>query len=157
MEKIKKFLYLIFVILYSCEFVSIFAFGFIFIFYKQYLNFVVLKVNFNADLIKYLILLPISIFIWILKEVKDVVVLEKDNIKFLVNWPNYWKFKIHLLVSIIYGFIFIVFSTIPWVRKENISDALGLALFFEGLLGMIIVASSIYFAQISLKEIFNKD
>lgn len=113
------------------------------------------SLNINLDIIKYLALLPVGVFVWIVKETKELMFAEKENTKQFVNWPEYWRYKIHVYVSLIFGAIFSVISIIPWILKAGISDGKGLILFSCGIIGILIVATTVFFAQLSIKEIFN--
>lgn len=155
--KNSKLFYFIFVFIFSYEFLFSLILFVIYLFFKAEINAAISAVKFNTDLIKYLIVLPVGVFAWVLKEVKDIVVAEKDNIKVLINWPDYWRLKCHLQVSILYGVIFCCASIAPWLRDQAIYDAFGIVVFLNSLLGILIVATSVYFAQISLKEEFNRD
>lgn len=113
--------------------------------------------NINEELVKYLILLPIGLIGWIVKEAKDLVFADAENAKQLINWPDYWKLKVHIYVGLIFAVVFFIISAIPWLSKNGISNGKGLVLFIAGLMGTVWVAASIYFAQISVKEIFHTD
>lgn len=113
------------------------------------------ELTFNVEIIKYLALLPFGIFIWIAKESKELMFAEKENTKLLVNWPDYWRFKTHIYVTLIFALIFVVTSNIPWFLKAGISDGKGLILFFFSIIGILIVAIHVFFAQLKVKEIFN--
>lgn len=108
--------------------------------------------NINEEIVKYLMLLPMAICAWTIKEAKDLVFSE---VKQLVNWPDYWRIKIHIYTCFFYAAIFFSMSVIPWLSKTGISDGRGLILFSSGVAGCMWVAGSIYFAQMSVKEIIN--
>lgn len=111
----------------------------------------------NEEVLKYLLFLPISFFVWIVKEAKDMVVSEKEHLKILVNWPDYWKFKIHVNVSLFYALIFLLVSALPWFGFISPRGVVSLFLFVTGLVGEFIVSACIYFSQIALKEAFSRD
>jgi hypothetical protein len=115
------------------------------------------SLDINNELIKYLILFPVGVFAWMLKEGKDLLFGDVDYTKKLVNWPGYWKLKVHIYVALFYGFLFCMVSATPWFFKKNISEGIGLLLFATGILGCLWSAASIYFAQMSMKEIFNRE
>ena len=115
------------------------------------------SLDINEEIVKFLILLPIALFAWIIKESKELIFSEKDHTKQLVNWPDYWRLKIHIYVSFLFSVIFCITSIIPWLSKTGISNGIGLILFTAGVVGCLWVAGSIYFAQMSVKEIFNTE
>jgi hypothetical protein len=112
--------------------------------------------NINQELAKYSVLLPISLFVWIAKEAKDLVFSNQSHAETLVNWPEYWALKVHIIVSLAYALVFCLLSAVPWLSKSGISDGPGLILFASGLTGILCVAASVYLAQMSIKEILTQ-
>ncbi|HWU99443.1 MAG TPA: hypothetical protein VN114_13095, partial [Oxalicibacterium sp.] len=107
----------------------------------------------NEELTKYLMLLPFGLAYWIVKEAKELIFSEKNHAEQLVHWPEYWKLKIHIYVSFLFGFIFVLISLLPWLSVSGLTEVKSLLIFIGGVVGMLWVAGSIYFAQISVKEI----
>lgn len=150
-----RFLYYIRVTIISLETIILLSAWALFHSQKTEISLFAQAININTDIIKYLILLPIVIYGWVIKEARDLITSEKDNIKILVNWPDYWKLKAHIHSSLAFGLFFCITSLTPWIYKPGISDGFGITLFTTSLLGNITVAGSIYFAQITIKEILN--
>ncbi|RAM61293.1 hypothetical protein [Herbaspirillum rubrisubalbicans] len=106
-----------------------------------------------SEIGKYFILLPGAVIVWLLKEGKDFLGSDKK----LMNWPDYWKLKTHVFTAYIYAVIFFVMAIIPEITKIGIASGLGLTLFTSGLIGCLWAAASVYFAQITAKEILSQE
>lgn len=107
----------------------------------------------NDEVLKYLMLLPTALAVWVFNEVRGLLQEDKDTIKILVKWPDYWRLKVHVWVSLIYAVIFSCISLIPWVAKSGISTDSGMLLFIASIVGQLSLAISVYVARIALKEI----
>lgn len=107
----------------------------------------------NEELIKWAILLPITLFAWCANEGRDLIFSNPEHSKILVNWPDYWKLKQHVVASLIFLIIFCALSGLPWLSKSGITTGTGLIFFTAGCIGCIIVAAQLYAAKISINEI----
>lgn len=110
----------------------------------------------NEDLVQYLIFLPLGLIGWIAKEAKDLIFADAEHAKQLVNWPDYWRLKVTIVIAFAFAVVFLLMAAIPWLSKSGISTGNGLVLFVAGIVGTVTVATSVYFAHISVKEIFHK-
>lgn len=111
----------------------------------------------NEELMKFAMLLPVTLFVWCANEAHGLIFANPDHSKILVNWPDYWKLKQHVVASLIFLLIFCFLSSLPWLSKSGISTGLGLILFTSGCVGCILVASQIYSAKMSINEIMYSD
>ncbi len=107
----------------------------------------------NDEVLKYLMLLPTALAVWVFNEVRGLLQEDKDTIQLLVKWPDYWKLKVHAWVSLIYAVVFACMSLLPWVAKSGISTGSGMLLFVTSIIGQLSLAISVYVARITLKEI----
>jgi hypothetical protein len=107
----------------------------------------------NDEALKYLMLLPAVLAAWIFNEARVLLQDDSNTFKVLVRWPDYWKLKSHLWVSLFYAVFFASLSLLPWVVKSGISSAGGLLIFTVSILGQLTVAISVYLARISVKEV----
>jgi hypothetical protein len=107
----------------------------------------------NDEVLKYLMLLPTALAVWVFNEVRGLLQEDKDTIQLLVKWPDYWRLKVHAWVSLIYAVVFACMSLLPWVAKSGISTGSGMLLFVTSIIGQLSLAISVYVARITLKEI----
>ncbi|UVM06044.1 hypothetical protein [Pseudomonas laurylsulfatiphila] len=107
----------------------------------------------NDEMLKYLMLLPAALAVWVFNEVRGLLQEDKDTIQILVNWPDYWKLKTHAWVSLMYAVVFACMSLLPWVVKSGIGTGSGMLLFVISIVGQLALAISVYLARISLQEI----
>lgn len=107
----------------------------------------------NEELIKWAILLPVTLFVWCANEGRDLIFSNPDHSKILVNWPDYWKLKQHVVASLTFSLIFCLLSGFPWLSKSGIATGLGLIFFVAGCVGCMMVAAQLYVAKMTINEI----
>lgn len=106
----------------------------------------------DSEMLKYLMFLPTGLAVWIFNEVRVLLQEDKETIRILTEWEDYWRLKVHTWLSLFYALVFAVLSLLPWVFKGGISTGIGLLLFIASIVGQSSLAVSIYTARIGLKE-----
>ena len=151
-----KDLYALRIAVVSLEFLVVLV-GAVLYFYVPHL-FVELKdmLAVEAEMMKWLALLPLTLMCWILKEVRDFIRDDKESEAILVSWDGYWKLKCHLYVSVVYGVIFAVLAIASSLKTLSEESVLGLACYLVATVGTIIVGGSLYFAKMELREAMAK-
>lgn len=114
------------------------------------------SISSENEVAKWLILLPFGVLLWNLKEARIVMGLNEKQAQVIAKWKFYWKLKQHVIVSVMYAVLFVIFSISPWIFFNGVKSEFGIYTFFIGLFGQIIVASSIYFAKMNICETLNK-
>lgn len=148
-----QYIYWLRVILISME-ALVLLLGFLaWIYLGPQLDYFASSLALNDEVLKYLMLLPTVLAIWVFNETRGLLQEDTETIQLLVRWPDYWQLKIHAWVSLIYAVVFSCMSLIPWVVKSGISSGGGMLLFLISIVGQLSLAISIYVARISLKEI----
>jgi hypothetical protein len=152
----RKLFYFLRVFFISFEFLLLLA-GSVFYFNMENLidNFVLL-LPFNSEFAKWLILVPPSLFVWIFMEVKSLLAGDKETIRALAGWCDYWMLKTHTSINLIYSFIFLFFSIAPASVDEWFKNIRFVVVFVIGFLGLLISARDIYFANIRVKELVGR-
>lgn len=107
----------------------------------------------NDEVLKYLMLLPAALAVWVINEARVLLQEDKETVRILTDWPDYWKLKTHTWVSLGYAVVFAFISLIPWVIKSGISTGIGMLLFLASIMGQLCLAISVYAARIRVKEI----
>lgn len=148
-----RFLYFLKILFVSFEFLLILSMVFIIKYFDQHLDDFSENIIINDDLLKWTILLPISLFIWCSKEGYGLIFSNYNTGKILVNWPDYWKLKQHIVVSLMFSILFCLIAAYPWVTSYNIKTGVGLTSFLFGCLGGLVVAIHLYFAKMTINEI----
>lgn len=147
-----KMLYFFRVFIISIEFLAIIAGVLIYLCIKDLQYFKALKLNLHDDALKYVVLLPLSLGAWVLKDSRSMLYIDKDTTRIVTLWPNYWQFKIHVFVSIIYSVIFFASSLVSWMLFGVIDFFIPAYIFLSSLIGQSVVAASIYFAKTTYLE-----
>lgn len=106
----------------------------------------------NEELLKFLILLPVGLLVWISSEIRSLLYEDKETTRLLMGLPDYQRLKMHVWVSLAYALTFTVVSLAPWVAGSGVTTAWGLLLFVGSALGQLTVASSVYLARLRIKE-----
>lgn len=107
----------------------------------------------NDEFSKYLMLMPTALAVWIFNETRVLLQEDKETIRILTDWEDYWKLKAHTWVSVGYAVVFSVISLVPWAVKSGINTGTGLLLFTASIVGQLSLAISVYAARIRVKEI----
>lgn len=148
-----RILYFLRVLLISTEFLIIAVSWLLAVYALDAVGKFSLSMDFNPDLVKFLMIIPAGAVVWIANETRLLLQDDKDTTRLLVRWPDYWKLKAHTNVCMVYAVFFCVVSIIPWASKSGLSTGSGLIFFVCGFVGQLAVVYSIYSARIRLKEI----
>jgi hypothetical protein len=100
-------------------------------------------------------LVPFGLAVWVANELRQLLQEDKGTTRFLMGWPDYWKLKLHLWVSLIYAVVFVCMSIAPWVVQAGISTGIGLLLFLTSIVGQITLSASVYAARLRVKELLS--
>lgn len=119
------------------------------------LNHLAITIKLNDDILKYLMLVPVGLAVWVANELRQLLIEDKGTTRFLMGWPDYWKLKLHLWVSLIYAVVFVCMSIAPWVVQVGISTGIGLLLFLTSIVGQITLSASVYAARLRVKELLS--
>lgn len=117
------------------------------------IEFIATSISLNDEVLRNLMLMPTALAVWIINEVRVLLQEDKETIRILTDWDDYWKLKAHIWVSLGYAVVFVLMSLIPWVAKSGISTGTGLLLFAASIIGQLVLAISVYAARIRVKEI----
>lgn len=80
----------------------------------------------NDEVLKYLMMLPTAMGVWIINESRLLLQQDDQTIRILTAWPDYSKLKIHASVGLAYALVFTGISFIPWMAKAGISTETGM-------------------------------
>lgn len=109
----------------------------------------------NDEVMKTILLLPLVLSAWIINELRQLLIEDKDTTKILTAWPDYWRLKAHVHTSLIYMVIFAILSLLPWGIEDGLKSGTGLIIFATSLLGQLILALNVYNARIRIREIIS--
>jgi len=148
-------LYFFRVLLISVEALLIGVSGLVWYHFSADLNHLATTIKLNDDILKYLMLVPFGLAVWVANELRQLLQEDKSTTRFLMGWPDYWKLKLHLWVSLIYAVVFVCMSIAPWVVQAGISTGIGLVLFLTSIVGQIALSASVYAARLRVKELLS--
>lgn len=148
-------LYFFRVLLISVETFLIGVSGLVWYHFSAYLNHLATTIKLNDDILKYLMLVPVGLAVWVANELRQLLQEDKGTTRFLMGWPDYWKLKLHLWVSLIYAVVFVCMSIAPWLVQAGISTGIGLLLFLTSIVGQITLSASVYAARLRVKELLS--
>lgn len=121
--------------------------------FSSELNSVANELSFSEDFLKYIFVVPFSIWVWIFSESRHLLQEDKESTRVLTEWSDYSLLKIHVWVALIYSTLFAVISAIPWAMKSGVGSGAGLLLLLTGVTGQFIVAATVYTARIKVREL----
>lgn len=146
-------LYIIRVVLVSVEALVLVGTWLAFLYFKSEFDFLAKSFSLHDEVLKYLILMPIALAVWIINEARVLLQEDGQTVRILTAWEGYWKLKIHTWVSFGYAVLFAFISLMPWVAKSGIGTGTGFLLFLASIVGQFSLAISVYAARIRVKEI----
>lgn len=148
-------LYFFRVLLISAEVFLISVSGLVWYHFSADLNHLAATIKLNDDILKYLMLVPVGLAVWVANELRQLLQEDKGTTRFLLGWPDYWKLKLHLWISLVYAVAFVCMSIAPWVVQAGISTGIGLLLFLTSIVGQITLSASVYAARLRVKELLS--
>lgn len=146
-------LYLLRVVLVSVEALVLVSTWLVFSCFLREFESLAASLSFNDEVLKYLMLMPAALAVWIINETRVLLQEDKETVRILTAWEGYWKLKAHTWASLGYAVVFAFMSLIPWVAKSGIGTGTGLLLFVASIFGQLSLAIGVYAARIRVKEI----
>lgn len=146
-------LYLFRVVLVSVEALVLAGTWLAFLYFGSEFESLSTSLSLNDEVLKYLMLMPAALAVWIINETRVLLQEDKETVRILTDWEDYWKLKAHTWASLGYAVVFAFMSLIPWAAKSGIGAGIGLLLFVASIAGQLSLAISVYAARIRVKEI----
>lgn len=146
-------LYLLRVVLISMEALVLAGTWLAFFYFVSELDSLATSLSLNDEVLKYMMLMPTALAVWIINETRVLLQEDKETVRILTDWGDYWKLKAHTWASLGYAVVFAFMSLIPWVSKSGIGTGTGLLLFMASIAGQLSLAISVYAARIRVQEI----
>lgn len=146
-------LYLLQVVLVSVEALILACAWLAFSYFGTEFESLATSLSLNDEVLKFLMLMPTALAAWIINETRVLLQDDKETVRILTDWADYWRLKIHTWVSLGYAVVFAFISLIPWASRSGIGTGTGLLLFTASILGQLSLAISVYAARIRVKEI----
>lgn len=137
----------------SFEALVILTAGMLWLVFKPELDSLANTLSLNEEFLKYMLVAPVGVGMWVVNESRLLLQEDKESIRVLTEWPDYSLLKVHVWVGLIYCFIFVAISVVPWAAKFGVSNGVGLLLFLTAIAGQFIVAASVYAARIKVREL----
>ena len=146
-------LYLLRIVLVSVETLVLAGTWLAFSYFLSGFDSLATSLSLNDDVLKYLMLMPAALAVWTINETRVLLQEDKETVRILTNWEDYWKLKAHTWASLVYAVVFAFMSLIPWAAKSGIGTGSGLLLFVASIVGQLSLAIGVYAARIRVKEI----
>lgn len=147
-----RFIYALRVVFFSFEALVIFVSWLVFVYLNYELQALSFLLSLNNDVVKFIAFIPMAIAVWVLREIRLLLQNDKDTVRILTAWPDYWKLKMHAWVSLGFAVLFAAISILPWIGISGIGPDFGPLMFFTGLVGQLVLALSVYAARIAINE-----
>lgn len=142
--------------LVSVEMVVIFCGLAVLLWKPDWVSIVGTRVAANSDLLKYLVVVPVAVFVWVFSHSRKMLFPESDKKKVFQNWPDYQRFKEVVLVGIVFSLMFSLVGVVTWAMNWNPSPSLPFVLISCSIIGSFVTAFTMHQAEITLNETFNQ-
>ena len=116
----------------------------------------VISSTYNSDALKWLIIYPVGLATWMLKEGTKIIFPDDKMSKTLHEWKYYWQLKAHFNVGIFYAISLSALCVFVWATN-NLTTGWGFSLFISCIIAISLDALSFYQAQVKVKEILIHD
>jgi len=146
-------LYVLRVVIVSIEALVLAGTWLAFLYFGSELESLATSLSLNNEILNYLMLMPTALAVWIIKEARVLLQEDKETVRILTEWADYWKLKAHTWASLGYALVFACMSLMPWAAKSGIGTGTGLLLFIASIVGQLSLAISVYAARIRVNEI----
>jgi hypothetical protein len=146
-------LYVLRVIFISVEAIALGGALLVWTYFRVELQTIADSIVLNGELLKYLTLLPVLLSGWIILETRSLLQQDGETVSILIDWPDYWKLKIHTWISLVYSLLFAFMSLIPWISNTGITSDAGMLLFITAIVGQLSLAGSVFSARIRVQEL----
>lgn len=110
----------------------------------------------NADLLKYVVVVPVTIFIWVFIHSRKMLFPEMDKEKVFQNWTDYPRFKEVVFVGIGFSLLFALVGVMAWAMNWITSPNIPFVLTSFSILGSFVTGFNMYQTEIKLNETFNQ-
>ena len=123
----------------------------VYYFGEEYINIKLNHISFDPYMFNYLSMIPCAIFLWIFNKGSSFLQRDTENQKILVQWDKYAYMKKIFIVGFIYAIIAVATCVLSALTYKH--SAAYIIAFISGLLVLITVAISFYFANGNIKDI----
>lgn len=147
-----KFIYYLLVIFVSFEFLLIAIASFFAFVWTTPVVFIIKNINIAPEAMKYLSLFPCGLAVWVFNKSTNLLLPDKEKNKVFQEWEDYKNLKINFKVTLLYTLLFTAFAAIPWIFSVDIKNVVFFPFFISAIIGQLIVAYSVYMAQIEINE-----
>lgn len=123
----------------------------IYIAFGDFLERYFLAVSINDEALKWVMLFPISVSGWTLKEGVGIIFPDDRTSKILHEWPDYWRLKAHFDVGILNSILYLLPCIVVWFIG-GLSKFDWAWLFFMFAIAASLNAFSFYTAKIAVRS-----
>ena len=103
-------LYLLRVIVVSVEALVLAGAWLAFVYFRSEFESLATSLALNEEVLKYLMLLPTALAAWIINETRVLLQEDKETVRILTDWADYWKLKAHTWTSLGFAVLFAFMS-----------------------------------------------
>jgi hypothetical protein len=114
------------------------------------------RIGSQAELLKYVGLLPAGLVVYDATLAKSMLLPEADKQRILQSWELHWEFKCAVVVGLVYGFFFAIAGCAALLFDWKTPAAHQSAFLITSLAGGLAVSVTMYFAQIRIEELFRQ-
>jgi len=147
-----KVIYYSRVVFISYEFVSLLASLIAYLYFEDTMHVYVQSISINEEGMKWVVLYPMGIATWMLKEGISIIFPSEETNQILHKWDKYWMLKAHFNIGIFYAIILTIPCLYLWLTSKLVTSW-GISIFSACALAISLAAFSFYGARIKVKEL----
>jgi hypothetical protein len=127
------------------------------VYYPNIFTLIGFKVKSDQELWKFLPAIPLTIFAWAIAQAKDILFPSgSSSNRILLDWPEYWKLKIRVIISLLLILLSVFASLIVWIFKIEVPAVAIGAVFCGSVAISVITACCLWLAFVNIKQIVDK-
>lgn len=114
------------------------------------------KVKSDQEIWKFLPAIPFAVLAWALPQSKEILFPSKSSNRLLLDWPDYWKLKTRVIVSLLLILICIVASLAIYFFKTEASALVIGSIFGISTIVSVSVACSLWLAGVTVRQMMEE-
>lgn len=105
------------------------------------------------DGVKYIAIVPVGLFIWCIRQSRQILFPSEDVKGILQEWPRFSTLKTRVLLGVFYQVLFSISGVGAWLASPNLSSPTAVVFLAMAIIGSFVGAVTFYLASIMVREI----
>lgn len=128
----------------------------LYVFFPEPLIWLSRRISDQSELLKYLGLLPIGLFVYDTTVVKTILMPDGDKKSIFQSWGYYSDIKLACIIGLLYAVLFGIVGVSCLLFDWKAAAAYQSACLLTSIAGALMVSATLYFAHIKIEELFRQ-